>query len=784
MEIPGLAVCGKSRWQVRVSPTLLVIREVFSEHIIKQQQEPKLTAFVSQDPKMIEAFQQGRDIYATIAGLAFGLPYEKCLEFHPESGEYQPDGKARRGEAKTIVLGITYGRSVVTIAEQLFGSDESLSDEEKVAKAQKVYDSVLDAFPNLRALMDTAQSHARRYGYVTTILGRRRHIPDMQLKPFEFHAMSGYVNPDVDPLDVSTLVNREEIPERIVRQLEDEFSKYRYFGQIARRTKELQEQRIRVVNNRSKINDASRQCVNCVDFDTEILTVDGWKRYDEIHEGDSILSYSMTDHCIVSDSIEAIHISNQLSPVVRFDSPTFSAVSTLDHRWVVGEADEIPRIKTTRDINRTKWPDYPILRVADNQFREDEDLTDAQLKILGWFFTDGNRGGPHYAIHLYQSTRRQKNAEVYADMIATLSAAGVEVTDACRDGLYHEIYLKQTTFTAWIWHTFPDRCLTFDLVSRLSQRQADVLMRAMLQGDGSGVDGSGQFLRNSRVSLVCKSKSMADAFQYLCFRAGYASNSYYIDAENRDNPSDHKLYASMSNIPKVTVGYYDVCVLRVNRAQIYPHHKHQEVASGVWCVTTSQGTWIARREGKVYITGNSIIQGSAAEQTKMALLLIANDLEWKRIGGRILVPVHDEIIAEVPEEYAEEGAKILSGLMCKAADFLPYPSKCDVETTYRWYGLAYPCKYPQPSSYDLDSMSPEEIQWVQYHLVESEYLLPVYKDKNGEKPRGDAAKGVNGRISDEMIAAVKAYCNRYSITEQEFILHIKTTVEKGVVPQK
>lgn len=391
---------------------------------------------------MIEAFQKGRDIYATIAGLAFGLPYEKCLEFHPESGEYQPDGKARRGEAKTIVLGITYGRSVVTIAEQLFGSDESLTDEEKVAKAQKVYDSVLDAFPNLRALMNTAQAHARKYGYVTTILGRRRHIPDMQLKPFEFHAMSGYVNPDVDPLDMTTLVNREEIPERIVRQLEDEFSKYKYFGQIARRTKELQEQRIRVVNNRSKINDASRQCVN------------------------------------------------------------------------------------------------------------------------------------------------------------------------------------------------------------------------------------------------------------------------------------------------------------------------------------------------------SVIQGSAAEQTKMALLLIANDTEWRRIGGRILIPVHDEIIAEVPEEYAEEGAKILSGLMCKAADFLPYPSKCDVETTYRWYGLAYPCKYPEPAVYDLDSMSPEEIQWIQYHLVESEYLLPVYKDANGEKPRGDAAKGVNGRISDEMIAAVKAYCNRYSITEQEFIPHIKTTVEKGVVPQK
>lgn len=69
------------------------------------QQEPKLTAFVSKDKAMIQAFKDGKDIYATIASLSFNLPYEKCLEFHPETGEYQPDGKARRGEAKSIVLG-------------------------------------------------------------------------------------------------------------------------------------------------------------------------------------------------------------------------------------------------------------------------------------------------------------------------------------------------------------------------------------------------------------------------------------------------------------------------------------------------------------------------------------------------------------------------------------------------------------------------------------------------------------------------------------------------------
>lgn len=87
------------RHMFRATPGYVMLSSDYS------QQEPKLTAFVSQDEKMIKAFQDGRDIYATIASLAFNLPYENCLEFHPETKEYQPEGKARRGEAKTIVLG-------------------------------------------------------------------------------------------------------------------------------------------------------------------------------------------------------------------------------------------------------------------------------------------------------------------------------------------------------------------------------------------------------------------------------------------------------------------------------------------------------------------------------------------------------------------------------------------------------------------------------------------------------------------------------------------------------
>lgn len=417
----------------RATPGYVILSSDYS------QQEPKLTAFCSSDKKMIEAFQQGRDIYATVAALAFNMPYEKCLEFHPETGEYQPDGKARRGEAKTIVLGINYGRSVVTIADQLFGTNESMSQEEKVAAAQKVYDSVLNAFPYLRTFMVSSENHVKEFGYTETILGRRRHLPAMQLPEFEFKAMKTYVNPDVDPLDINTLKDRSTIPDRIVKQLQKEFAGYKYFGQIARRTRELYEEGIRVINNRQKITDASRQVVN------------------------------------------------------------------------------------------------------------------------------------------------------------------------------------------------------------------------------------------------------------------------------------------------------------------------------------------------------SIIQGSAADQTKMAILELEHNEDWKRIGGRLLVPVHDELIAEVPLQYWKEGGEILSKCMCDAASFLPFPSKCDVTTSLRWYGIEYPCPYTKPASIDdIKSLSPEEIQWIQYHLYDLEYTLPVFKEADGSKPRGNAALGVNGKYSEELESAVANYLNRRQITPDMFIEDIEYRVVQGV----
>lgn len=74
---------------------------------------------------MLKAFTEGKDIYASIAALSFNMPYEKCLEFNPETHEYQPEGKQRRGEAKSIVLGelLRYAPSVEALVHRLLSEN-------------------------------------------------------------------------------------------------------------------------------------------------------------------------------------------------------------------------------------------------------------------------------------------------------------------------------------------------------------------------------------------------------------------------------------------------------------------------------------------------------------------------------------------------------------------------------------------------------------------------------------------------------------------------------------
>ena len=207
------------------------------------------------DPKMIKAYQEGKDLYAEIAALSFNTSYDNCLEFRPD-GTTNPEGKNRRSQAKSILLGVLYGRGVPSIAEQLGTTTK---------KAQAIKDSVFKGFPAIPKFEQDSLDMAYEKGYVTTLWGRKRRLPDLQLPEYEFKWKDG-APPDDDVLDFDESLSEttgqfadvpEDIQSKYIRRL-----KQAYFGQKRKIFEEANKEGIWIVDNGAKIADAQRQCVN------------------------------------------------------------------------------------------------------------------------------------------------------------------------------------------------------------------------------------------------------------------------------------------------------------------------------------------------------------------------------------------------------------------------------------------------------------------------------------------------------------------------------------------
>lgn len=214
------------------------------------QQEPKVMTQMCGDPKMIQAYMEGKDLYAEIASLSFNTTYDNCLEFR-QDGTTNPEGKARRSQAKSILLGVLYGRGVPSIAEQLRTTTK---------KAQEIKDSVFKGFPAIPKFEQDSLAMAQELGYVTTLWGRKRRLPELQLEEYEFTWKDG-TPPDDDILDFDSEETVQEIPERTKRKYLTRL--HNSWGSQKRKIfEDANAEGIWIVDNGAKIADASRQCVN------------------------------------------------------------------------------------------------------------------------------------------------------------------------------------------------------------------------------------------------------------------------------------------------------------------------------------------------------------------------------------------------------------------------------------------------------------------------------------------------------------------------------------------
>ncbi|HEU5011180.1 MAG TPA: DNA polymerase I [Roseiflexaceae bacterium] len=120
--------------------------------------ELRVLAHVTQDPNLVQTFQEGRDIHASTAAQLFGVPIDQV-------------SKNQRRVAKTTIFGIIYGISSFGLAPRI---------EATRSEAQALIDALFARFPGIRTYIDDTLKIGKQEGYVQSLFGRRRYFPELR----------------------------------------------------------------------------------------------------------------------------------------------------------------------------------------------------------------------------------------------------------------------------------------------------------------------------------------------------------------------------------------------------------------------------------------------------------------------------------------------------------------------------------------------------------------------------------------------------------------------------
>lgn len=174
--------------------------------------ELRILAHMSGDQRLIEAYHEEQDIHRITASQVFHTPFEEVTEL-------------QRRNAKAVNFGIVYGISAFGLSEDL-----SISRQE----ALEYINQYFETYPGVKAFLDQTVAQARKTGYVTTLYGRRRPVPELSSSNFmqrsfgERAAMNSPIQGTaadiikIAMVEVDRRLRREGLKSRLILQIHDE----------------------------------------------------------------------------------------------------------------------------------------------------------------------------------------------------------------------------------------------------------------------------------------------------------------------------------------------------------------------------------------------------------------------------------------------------------------------------------------------------------------------------------------------------------------------------------
>ena len=222
---------------------------------------------MADEEAMKQAYVEGKDLYCVIASKIYNNDYWDNTEFYKEGTVLELDGKQvvcgnkthlnkegkeRRSVAKMVLLALTYGMGPSTLAKRINKTTQ---------EAQEIFDSFFKSFPKVEELIKSSKEFLREHGYVEDWAGRRRHLTDYFLNPYEatykdenkilektFNPILGCENRPLMDSELATWMTRAKATRN-----------NKEFDQLA---KEAMTKGIILSANTGRIAQAERQCLN------------------------------------------------------------------------------------------------------------------------------------------------------------------------------------------------------------------------------------------------------------------------------------------------------------------------------------------------------------------------------------------------------------------------------------------------------------------------------------------------------------------------------------------
>jgi hypothetical protein len=332
----------------------------------------------------------------------------------------------------------------------------------------------------------------------------------------------------------------------------------------------------------------------CVDDSTEVLTLDGWKRHDDVSPGD--VAYTINPETLAGEwqtITDVARFSVVGTDMLSVEGASHSSLTTMGHRWLTERPQQGYTGRGFRTSAELGRKDRVPLAAPCVTLPIVPKHSDALVELVAWAWTEGTVRGDRY-VGICQSVKANPGyvARIRSALVTLFGPASSEPLSGERHHgrpAWREVRLAgrpdmvdfrlNRAASDILWKHAPHRKPTAEFVSSLTSAQIRLFVESSVDADGCR--------KGNTVTLAQADADRLDGFEMGCALLGWATNR----VRSGDVWIVHVKKRSWLGICRPDANARKVQVVKYTGT--------------VWCPTTPNGTWLARRNGSVYFTGNS-----------------------------------------------------------------------------------------------------------------------------------------------------------------------------------